>query len=104
MADTLKTRPFVIARRVRLVCGVLAVMSIAGFLASAHTAFLLMHRSWAIGITGGCFEIGQDPYVRRWGSITPTPDNGVNFVTQQSWDGGYSAAWRPFRAGSSKAS
>ncbi len=104
MAEVLKTGPFVTARRVRLVCGVLAALSIAGFLASANTALMVMYNSWGVGIVGGCFEIGRDPYLRPWGPVTPYPTEGFSFVAQRGWNGGHSAAWRPFRAGSSKAS
>jgi hypothetical protein len=104
MSSVLQTKPFRFARRVRLVCGVLAVLSISGFLASANTAILAMYNSWAIGVSSGCFEIGRDPYVRPWGPVTPAPTQGFEFVVQPGWNSGYAAAWRPFRAGSSKAS
>lgn len=98
MSAVLESKFFRRVARVRLVCGVLAMLTLAGFLATPNTSLLVMYNDWACGLSGSCIEIGSDPAIRQFGPGRGAAP-GIAFVAGPTWMNGHAAAWRPFRAG-----
>ena len=81
-------------RRLRLVSLVAALLCVAAFVLSASHRIALVKEDWVFGLGSGCVVAGKD--------YPSSQATNVRFVFERTWGDGFSAAWRPFRAGNSR--
>lgn len=92
------TVPF--ARRVRVWSAAGTVCAIALFTVSAHTRGVVRSGKWIAGVSSGCLVAGTEYDYGPGGSgVRWTIAGGVVIQAERTWDAGFAAAWRPFRAG-----
>ncbi|MEK6701474.1 MAG: hypothetical protein AABZ53_04365, partial [Planctomycetota bacterium] len=93
--------PFVrSARVVGVLCALLALACLAGFLLTAPRVILIHSGRLVLGAESGCLVIGQATNLVTQYQNNPAEINSrLGLVAHNETYGSFAAAWRPFRAG-----
>lgn len=79
------------APTLRLVSGAMFLVLVSLFVLSGPRSIVVQKGQFIAGVDAGCITIGRDPY-RNF-------VDGFDLQSLPTWNSGFAAAWRPFRAG-----